>query len=160
MATRSAGLAAGVAVLLCFSCASINTPRPFPFHPPLWIQGTWEGSFERWAYQQYKYAGRLSVTFGVEGVEWEDTFYDDGATTRDNYERVMWVWWLMRGLREDAGDGEYVIGVLIAQGEQWQFRIFRKVDDTRIALYECESNYANNYRRALNEARMDAMFIC
>jgi hypothetical protein len=156
-------LAVSITSLLCSACASVDAPRPWPFRPPVWIQGRWEGTFDHWRYRNsFQTDGRLAIVFSSDRIEKVTIFRDENPprTYHDGYEGVVWFERWMGTYREQSGNMEYIISSVIARGAHILFWTFRKVDNTRIALYEYESEQAGNYERALADARRDAVFIC
>jgi hypothetical protein len=163
MLDRTRLAAAAAIAILCSSCASMNTPRPWPFQPPAWIHGRWEGSFDHWNYRNpFQTDGLLVIEFFADRIETATTFRDPHPprTYHDSYDGVVWFERMMATYRERSADTEYIVSAVIARWEHILFWIFRRVDDTRIALYEYESEQARNYERALADARRDAVFIC
>lgn len=156
-------LAVSITSLLCSSCASLNTPTPWPFRPPVWIQGRWEGTFDRWGYRSaFQTDGQLVIAFFPDHIERVTIFRDENPprTYYDNYERVIWFERFMHTFEERSTDNEYVTSRVTARGAHILFWLFRRVDDTKIALYEYESRQAGDYERALADARRDAILIC
>jgi hypothetical protein len=163
MPKRTGLVTALAAALVCSSCATMNTPRPWPFQPPTWIQGRWEGSFDHWNYRNpFQTDGQLVIVFFPDRIEKVTIFRDENPprTYYESYERVIWFERMMGTYREESGDTEYIVSAVMARWEHILFRIFRRVDETRIALYEYESEQARNYKRALSDARRDAVLIC